>query len=82
MLDLAALVSGSWSSDQVTAIVSAYYEELQTHDPDCPGWERFIEHLTACRLQQAVQWLGWSADWRPPAAHVHDWLSIAAELCG
>ena len=81
VLDLAGLVAGCWTSDQVTSLAHAYYEELQICGTDCPSWERFLEQLTACRIQQAVQWLGWSADWRPPAAHAQDWLSIAAQLC-
>ncbi len=32
------------------------------------------------RLYIAVQWLGWSRDWSPPAEHAHDWLSEALSL--
>jgi len=27
-----------------------------------------------------MQWLGWSADWSPPAEHAHDWLGEAIAM--
>jgi hypothetical protein len=27
-----------------------------------------------------MQWLGWSAEWMPPAEHRHDWLGEALAL--
>jgi hypothetical protein len=35
------------------------------------------EAMAACRLQLALQWLGWSRDWSPPPEHAQDWLSEA-----
>jgi aminoglycoside phosphotransferase (APT) family kinase protein len=66
LMDLAALTTG-WSGQACTAIVSAYGEVDQT-DLDC------------CRLQLALQWLGWSPGWRPPAEHARDWLAEALEI--
>jgi hypothetical protein len=66
-MDLAALISGRWSDRERNAIVAAY-----------PGVDD--GNLLACRLQVAVQWLGWAPQWRPPKEHEHDWLAAALEL--
>jgi Ser/Thr protein kinase RdoA (MazF antagonist) len=69
--DLAALVSGDWSSEDRAAIVSAY----GTVGDVVP------EDLEFARLQLAIQWLGWApAEWAPPAGQRHDWLGEATEL--
>jgi len=33
-----------------------------------------LRGLNLCRLQLAVQWLGWSDNWTAPKDHRHDWL--------
>jgi aminoglycoside phosphotransferase (APT) family kinase protein len=66
LVDLAALATGTWTAAERAAIVAAYGEV----DP---------EALDCCRLHIAVQWLGWSRSWIPPAEHAHDWLSEAAD---
>jgi Phosphotransferase enzyme family len=71
LFDLAALTAGGWSDRERAAIVSAY--GVGTADDDLE------EGLVACRLQLALQWLGWSRDWSPPPKHAQDWLSEA--LC-
>jgi aminoglycoside phosphotransferase len=65
LVDLAALVTG-WNGDERAAIVAAY-----------PGADDAA--LAACRLHLALQWLGWSSDWTPPAAQAFDWLGEARE---
>jgi hypothetical protein len=40
----------------------------------------FSAALDACRLQQCVQWLGWSQEWVPRAEHRRDWLADAVAL--
>ena len=70
VIDLAALVSGSWSEDARAAIVSAYCEIAPVDDAD----------LAAARLHLAMQWLGWSPTWQAPADHAHDWLTDARSL--
>lgn len=62
-LDLAALVTG-WDAAAARAIAAAY-GVVDAAD------------LSAARLLLALQWLGWSRDWRPPAEHEHDWLAEA-----
>ena len=39
--------------------------------------ETLSADLARCRLHLALQWLGWSPDWRPPPEHAHDWLGEA-----
>ena len=79
LIDLAALVSGKWSDDDRISIASAYYEAM-----DSEGWHptfiEFRDALDCCRLILAVQWLGWSPGWVPPAEHSHDWLDEAGRL--
>ena len=31
--------------------------------------------LDVCRVQVAVQWLGWARDWRPPANNAQNWTA-------
>lgn len=64
LIDLAALTSGRWSEDERWAIAAAY------GDLDREAFE-------CCHLHLALQWLGWSSDWTPPAEHAHDWLGEA-----
>jgi aminoglycoside phosphotransferase (APT) family kinase protein len=66
LVDLAALTTG-WGERERSAIGAAYGVVDQT-DLDC------------CRLQLALQWLGWSPDWKPPAEHARDWLAEALEI--
>jgi hypothetical protein len=66
LVDLAALTTG-WAEGERSLIVAGY-GEVDPVDLDC------------CRLQLALQWLGWSPDWRPPAEHAHDWLAEATEI--
>lgn len=78
LLDLAALTSGSWSAADREQIALAYRGAL------APGWRPeaadLLDALAHCRLFVAVRWLGWSADWSPPAEHAHDWLAEASAL--
>ena len=78
LLDLAALTSGAWSAAECERIVLAYHGALA---PDArPRRGDLLDALKHCRLFVAVQWLGWSDAWSPPAEHAHDWLSEATAL--
>jgi hypothetical protein len=73
IVDLAALVSGGWDSDEREAIVAAYAAGGGTA---VPGRE-----LALARLHLAVQWLGWAPpEWAPPEGQRHDWLADALTL--
>lgn len=79
LLDLAALVSGrGWQEADRAAIADAYREASPTYSETAAA--RFARGLDACRLHIALQWLGWSASWSPPAEHATNWLADAAAL--
>lgn len=78
LLDLAALCSGAWGEPERETLAAAYREALPAEVRPPAG--ALHEGLDRCRLLLAVQWLGWSDDWTPPAEHAHDWLATALEL--
>jgi Ser/Thr protein kinase RdoA (MazF antagonist) len=65
LIDLAALTAGKWTDEERAALVAAYDDSIPRDAMEC------------CRLHLAVQWLGWSPQWSPPAEHEHDWLTEA-----
>lgn len=77
LIDLAALVAGTWTEPQKQELVLAYRDELQRIGSTPPGWEALLRGVDLCRLHLAVQWLGWSPDWTPPREHRQDWLTEA-----
>jgi aminoglycoside phosphotransferase (APT) family kinase protein len=81
LMDLAALTAGEWRDEDRVAVALAY-REAQDGLGGCPSAEaEFLESLAYCRLQLAVQSLGWaSSDWSPPPAHAHDWLGEALRV--
>jgi thiamine kinase-like enzyme len=75
LLDVAALTSG-WDHETRVRLVDAYVQAagaLPWITPD------FDEMMDCCRLHLAMQWLGWSPGWSPPAEHARDWLAEAFE---
>ena len=78
LIDLAALVGG-WNERERGRLVSAY---LSGSEETSASERSLDEDLARCRLHLSLQWLGWSADWRPPPEHAHDWLGEALELAG
>lgn len=74
LLDLAALVSGDWSSEDREELVAAY--------ASTPGLPPFsVRELDLARLHLAVQWLGWAPpEWVAPEGQRHDWLADAIAL--
>ena len=76
LVDLAALVGG-WGEAERRRLIAAYLDG--SGDPAREP-EELVEDLDRCRLHLALQWLGWSADWRPPEEHAHDWLGEALAL--
>ncbi len=82
LIDLAALLSGGWSEEERRSLLRAYLLELP--EPDRPSQREFHLGLLSCRMQLAIQWLGWGAGWTPPAHQANDWLdealTISAEL--
>lgn len=80
LLDLAALTAGGWSERERSAMEQAYYLGLASTGERPLPYDAFRTALDACRLHVAVQWLGWSADWTPPAEHAQDWLAESFRL--
>jgi len=80
LIDLAALTAGKWTEEQRMALALAYHSEVRSEadwgaDPD-----QLLVALDYCRLQQAVQWLGWFGRRRPFWQHAQEWLSEAMRI--
>lgn len=73
LLDLAALTMGEWDVDVRREVWEAYATAAHT---DLPSIE---PALHAARLVNAVQWLGWSPGWTPPAEHAREWIDEAED---
>jgi hypothetical protein len=74
LLDLAAITTGAWSDDDRGRVVAAYVDEARANGAPPIDLE---PGLAACRVQLAVQWLGWFVDHDPPSWHARDWLEDA-----
>jgi hypothetical protein len=79
-LDVAALIVGKWSAKESRAIAQAYLDEMNRASSHPIDEAEFHAGVELCRLVMAVQWLGWSEDWKPPAQHAFDWFGEATSL--
>ena len=79
LIDLAALVGG-WDPPERGRLVAAYLSGLPEGDAARLASDTLSADLSRCRLHLALQWLGWSPDWRPPPEHAHDWIGEASML--
>jgi hypothetical protein len=79
LIDLAALVGG-WDQQERERLIAAYLSGLPEEGAARPAPETLNADLARCRLHLALQWLGWSPDWRPPPEHAHDWIGEASML--
>jgi aminoglycoside phosphotransferase (APT) family kinase protein len=66
LIDLAALCGGRFDDTRRAQLAAEYGAEM--------------DDLDFCRLHLSIQWLGWSADWKPPKEHAHDWLAEVMSL--
>jgi hypothetical protein len=76
-IDLATLTAGTWTDDQRTELALSYHAEL---NPQSEVWlprDAFMRALDCCRVQLAVQQIGWAKQRVPPATHTQDWLGEA-----
>jgi hypothetical protein len=80
LIDLAALTAGNWSAAARQTMVQKYYSTLKNAGGKTLPWDAFLLAFDCCRLHQAIQWLGWSATWSPPATQAQDWLGEALRL--
>src|SRR5262249_49514141 len=65
--------AGRWAEGAGAALARAYEEGLHQAGARLPPGS-LPQLLDCCRLQVALQWLGWAPGWSPPAEHAHDWL--------
>ena len=71
-VDIAALTSGrGWSAGERQVLVDAYVGVQDDRDLRLA--------IEAARVYLAVQWLGWSDGWTPPADRAQDWLADACD---
>jgi Phosphotransferase enzyme family len=75
--DLAAFTSGKWTEQEQHDLGLSYYRIMSDHYRDALDQKAFQRAVILCRLLLAVQWLGWSRSWRPPAEQRQDWLAAA-----
>jgi len=75
-LDLAALLSG-WNRDDREAMCRSFHQSLP---PGAPAYGELLAAVELCELSLALQWIGWSPGWVPPAAQRRDWPAEAARL--
>lgn len=80
LLDLAALIAGEWSEELKAVLSVSYHAGLEAGGVPVQPLDEFFIDLDYCRLQIAVQWLGWSPEWAPPSEHAHDWLNEAMTI--
>ncbi len=80
LIDLAALVAGTWDDEQREALTRAYYGAVPRSAAWPPPRDEFAVALDCCRLHLAVRLLGWSPCWAPPPEHAQDWLEEACRL--
>lgn len=80
LIDLAAITAGKWSDHERTILSLAYRDAWSAQGLPTPSREEFLTSLDYCRLHLAIQWLGWSPDWQPPADYRQNWLEEALSL--
>ena len=77
LMDLAALVAGRWTEDERAELAMGYRTAIGEDGETSEGYDNFLRALDCCRLQLAIQRLGWARQWTPPATHTQDWLGEA-----
>jgi len=77
LMDLAALTAGRWTEDERVELAISYRSVVSEETGTSLSHDDFMRALDCCRLQLAVQLLGWARQWTPPATHTQDWLGEA-----
>jgi len=78
-LDLAALLSG-WGDDERSAMCEAFHRSLPPERRAAVSREILLDAANLCELALALQWIGWSQQWLPPAEHHRNWTAEALRL--
>jgi len=80
VLDLAALVSGSWTPAERAAMVDAYDVGLGAGPVRAaPSGDALHALVDQAALHVALTWAGADPTWRPPAEGDFDWVSAVGE---
>jgi aminoglycoside phosphotransferase (APT) family kinase protein len=79
LVDFAALAGGRTGAER-GRLLEAYLRGLHGAGGAARLRKDAEADLHRCSLHLALQWLGWSRDWRPPPEHAHDWLGEALDL--
>ena len=77
LMDLAALTAGRWTEDRRAELANVYRAVASDDRQVSRSRDEFMRALDCCRLQLAVQRLGWARSWTPPATQAQDWLGDA-----
>lgn len=77
LMDLAALTAGGWTEEQRAELANGYRAVIGEESGTVWPHDDFMRALDCCRLQLAVQRLGWARQWTPPATQSQDWLGEA-----
>ena len=73
LVDVAALIAGpGWNEADAMALLGRVLRGAVRRRRGAARRSRRVP-----RAYLAVQWLGWSSSWSPPAELAHDWLSVA-----
>lgn len=76
LIDLAALTTGDWEASDRDRVTGAYVHAAAEHGL---VFDDFDTDLAACRLQLAIQWLGWFTNHPPPPWQARNWIAEAAD---
>jgi hypothetical protein len=80
LLDLAALVAGSWSDGARATLAEAYCSACEELGEGTIDRNDAMTALRCCRLLMALRWSGYPAEWQPPPEHRCNWLAEALWL--
>lgn len=80
LMDLAALTAGRWTEGERFDLAIGYRAAASEEGEPLQPLGAFMRGLDCCRLQLAVQRLGWARQWTPPATQSQDWLGEALHV--
>jgi len=78
LVDLAALIAGSWGEEEKRALVESYRRAIDPEIVIVPAGEAFDRLLDACRLHVCLQWLGYAPEWTE--RHGEAWFAEALPI--
>jgi len=79
LMDLAAFTAG-WAEERRVELADSYRTAISDEQGTSVPCDEFMRALDCCRLQLAIQRVGWARQWTPPANHRQDWLNQAFDV--